>query len=123
MTAFLMFVGEDAFGKPGGYRRSREITDPLETTLIAAETIPTSIHWHEPKDFDVETMSFVINDPYRLAVSSSHKRGPAVLFADGEVYRLAPTVDAETLRAMVTINGGETLDRKDLIARGLLCGY
>jgi len=123
MTAFLMFVGEDAFGKPGGYRRISEITDPLECTLIAAETIPTTIQWIEPKDFDVQTMSFVINDADRLAVSSNHKRGPAVLFADGEVYRLSPTVDAETLRAMITINGGELLDRNDLIDRGLLNNY
>lgn len=123
MASFLMFVGEDAFGKPGGYRRRREITDPLECTLIAAETIPTTIHWHESKDFDVGTMSFVINDRDSLSVSSSHKRGPVVLFADGEVYRLSPTVDAETLRAMITINGGEALDRKDLIDRGLLRSY
>ncbi len=119
-TSFLMFVGEKAFGKPGDYRRWEEITDPLECTLVAAETTPTSIHWLEPKDFDLQSMSFTINDPDALCISSTHPRGPAVLFADGRVYRMSISIDAETVQAMITINGGEEVDRNYLIDRGFL---
>jgi hypothetical protein len=123
MTSFLMFVGEDAFGKPGGYRQSDEITDSLDCTLVAAETMPTTIHWLEPRDFDVESMSFRVNDPGARSISSTHSRGPAVLFADGQVFRISADVDAKTLRAMTTINGGEAVDRSSLIDRNILREY
>jgi len=120
MTGFLMFVGENAFGKPEGYRQRSEIADSLDCTLVAAETIPTTIHRLEPKDFDVELMSFRINDREARSISSAHPRGPAVLFADGQVFRISPGIDAKTLRAMTTINGAEDLDRKRLIDRKIL---
>ena len=123
MTSFLMFVGENAFGKPGGYRQRDEITDSLDCTLVAAETMSTTIHWLEPQDFDVEAMSFRINDSGTLSISSTHPRGPAVLFADGQVFRISADIDAETLRAMTTINGGETVDRNRLIDRNILREY
>lgn len=123
MTSFLMFVGENAFGNPGRYRQRDEITDSLDCTLIAAETMPTNIHWLEPKDFDVESMSFRINDPGTLSISSTHPRGPAVLFADGEVFRISADIDAKRLRALITINGGEAVDRNRLIDRNILREY
>jgi hypothetical protein len=123
MTAFLMFVGENAFGKPGGYRHRDEITDSLDCTLVAAETIPTTIHWLEPRDFDVESISFRINDSGAPSISSTHPRGPAVLFADGQVFRISPDIDANTVRAMTTINGGEAVDRNRLIDGNILREY
>ena len=123
MTSFLMLVGEHAFGKPGGYRQRDEITDSLDCTLVAAETISKNIHWLEPKDFDVESMSFRINDPGNLSISSTHPRGPAVLFADGKVFRVSADIDEKTLRALTTIDGGEPIDRERLIDRDLLREY
>lgn len=121
-ASYRMLVGDNAFGLPGRFRRSEDISDPLETTLIAAECVG-SIHWLEPKDLNIDSMSFVINDPRRDSISSRHARGPAVLFADGEVYRLSPRVPAQTVRAMVTINGGERVERTELLEKGLLREY
>lgn len=123
MTSFLMLVGEQAFGKPGGYRQRDEITDSLDCTLVAAETISKKIYWLEPKDFDVEPISFRINDPGNLSISSTHPRGPAVLFADGKVFRVSADIYEKTLRALTTIDGGEPIDRERLIDRDLLREY
>lgn len=123
MTSFLMFVGENSFGKPNGYRRRDEIADPLDCTLVAAETIPKTIHWLQPVDFDVEAMSLKVNDSQALSISSTHPSGPAVFFADGGVFRLSQDIDQNTLRALITINGGEQIDRNHLIARHLLREY
>ncbi len=119
-TAYLMFVGESAFGKPGGFRKAEEIADDLETTISVAETRSRNIHWLEPLDFDATKMSFVVNDSVTPSISSDHPRGPAVLFCDGSVYRLAPRTDPQTVKAMVTINGGEELDRDLLVLDGVL---
>jgi hypothetical protein len=118
-TSYLMIVGENAFGKPGGWRHTDEITDGLDSTLAAAETVQTNIHWLDPTDFNAGTMSYSVNDGTN-SISSSHPRGPAVLFCDGEVYRLNPTISSKTLRAMVTINGGERIVRDELVRQGML---
>lgn len=119
-TAYLMLVGPSAFGKPGGFRRSDEITDGLETTIAVAETRSRDIHWLEPVDFDATEMSFVVNDFAMPSISSDHPRGPAVLFCDGAVYRLSARTDPQIVEAMVTINGGEELDRGRLVLDGIL---
>ena len=106
-TTVLMLVGDDAFGRPGGFRARAELIDPLETTLVAAESVGSDIDWLEPRDLPVDAMSMIVNDPTRLSISSSHRRGPAVLFADGAVFRLMPKCDASLLKAMITIDGGE----------------
>ncbi|MDM4019444.1 DUF1559 domain-containing protein [Roseiconus lacunae] len=113
-TAYSMVVGASAFGKPD------DITDGLETTIAVAETRSRDIHWLEPVDFDATNMSFVVNDFGTLSISSDHPRGPAVLFGDGAVYRLSPRTDPQIVKAMVTIDGGEELDRDRLVLDGVL---
>ncbi|WP_231742246.1 DUF1559 family PulG-like putative transporter [Stieleria varia] len=118
-TAFLMLVGVHAFGKPGGWRRSDEIVDGLETTLAIVETIRSDVHWLDPTDLNIDKMSFSLNDGLN-SISSPHASGPAVLFCDGAVYRLHSSVTPDLLRAMVTIDGGEPISRDEMIAKGYL---
>ena len=118
-ASYLMIVGDNAFGKPDGWRVSSEIVDGLETTIAVAETNRTDIHWLSPNDFRVDQMSLTINDGPN-SISSDHPRGPAVFFCDGAVYRLNPKIDRDTLRAMLTINGGEDVSRAMLVKNGLL---
>ena len=54
------------------------------------------------------------------SISSLHPSGPAVLFCDWKVFRLNPSIDADTLRALLTVDGGEQIARDQLIATGLL---
>ncbi len=118
-TSFLMLVGDDAFSGHDHGRSMSEISDPHDCTIAVAETSRRDIHWLHPIDFDVNDMSFEINNGV-VSISSDDPRGPLVLFADGGVYRLNPTMDADTLRALITINGNEDISRDRLVARGLL---
>jgi hypothetical protein len=118
-TAFLMLVGTHAFGKPGGWRRTVDIVDGIETTIAIVETIRSDIHWLDPTDLDIDEMSYLLNDGPK-SISSPHPRGPAVLFCDGAVYRLHSSITPDILRAIVTIDGGETISRDNLIAKGFL---
>lgn len=117
-TTFLMLVGEDAFGGDGG-RNISDISDPLECTIAAAETSRRDIHWLRPTDFDVTNLSLTINAGIN-SISSDDPHGPLVLFADGAVYRLNPTIDAGTLRALITASGNEDVSRDRLVADGTL---
>ncbi|MEW4455958.1 DUF1559 domain-containing protein [Bremerella sp. JC817] len=108
-TNYLMLVGDNAFGLPEGGRNLRDISDGLSTTIAVAESISEEISWLEPKDFDVETMSFQINDPEKMSISSHHPDGPCAVMADGHVVQLSPDLPPEVLKAMITINGGERI--------------
>jgi prepilin-type processing-associated H-X9-DG protein len=74
---------------------------------------------YQPTDFLVDQISLTVNDGPN-SISSDHPRGPAVLFCDGSVYRLNPSIDRDTLKAMLTINGGEDVSRTKLLKNGLL---
>ncbi len=52
----------------------------------------------------------------QLSISSHHPAGPAVVFADRiGAYRLRPPFSLQTLRAMLTIAGGDEVNKADLI--------
>jgi hypothetical protein len=119
-ASFLLFVGSNAFGNPIGQRRIGELTDGTENTIVAGESISMRIHWLEPKDMDVSKMSFRINDPNAMSISSRHANGPAVLFADCSVYRISPLTPEDYVRALITINGGESVTRQSLVDAGFL---
>lgn len=117
-TAFLMMVGDVAFGGDNG-RKISDIDDPLECTIAVAETSRRDIHWLRPTDFDISELAPTLNDGIN-SISSDNPRGPLVLFADGAVYRLNPSIDSDTLSSLITVNGNEDVTRDRLIADGTL---
>ncbi|MHC2070924.1 DUF1559 family PulG-like putative transporter [Bremerella sp. T1] len=108
-TSYLMLVGPHAFGLANDARSFDEITDGASMTIAVGETTGRDISWLQPKDFDVETMSFAINDPGTRSLASHHSGGPQVGMVDGSVIQLSPELPPELLRAMITINGGEKI--------------
>ena len=118
-SAYLMIVGVHAFGLSGQFQRDASIADGLDCTIAVAETMATDTHWLSPNDFDLSKMSMRVNAGPN-SISSFHSSGPAVLFCDGEVFRLNPSIDEDTLRALLTVDGGESISREKLISNGLL---
>ena len=93
-----------------------DLRDGPENTILLAEIAHSDIHWMEPRDLATQTMSFQVNDPGRPSISSYHPGGPAVIFADRiTAYRLQSTIRPETLKALITIQGGEPVSRDKLI--------
>lgn len=119
-ASFLLFVGKNAFGNTDGQRRLAELTDGADNTIIAGECFSEEVHRLEPKDMDFSTMSFKVNDSSKTGISSHHKHGPAVLFAACSVYRISPTTPEDNVRALITINGGESVTRQSLVDAGYL---
>jgi hypothetical protein len=83
------------------------ITDGTANTLMIAETT-AGINWMEPRDLDVNQMSFAINGSL-TEVSSHHPGGAGAATADGSVHFLAQSIGAQELRALMSRAGDETI--------------
>lgn len=107
MTDYVAVVGPHT-AWPGSQCRSlSEITDGPENTILVIEVAGSKIHWMEPRDVSLD-------DLLSQGVSSHHPRYFNALFADGAVRRIRKHIDRETLKSLLTINGGETIDLRSL---------
>jgi Protein of unknown function (DUF1559) len=116
-THFVAVVGPGTvFPSDGTSRRLADVTDGPGNTLIVVEVVGAGNHWMEPKELEWETMSFRLNDRTHPSVSSNHPfggsshSGPHVLTVDDMVKTLPQNLPPETLRAMLTIAGGERIE-------------
>jgi hypothetical protein len=118
-TNFVGVVGPGTmFPSDGTSRRLADVTDGPENTLIVVEVESAGIHWMEPRELDWKTMSFQLNDRTHPSVSSNHPAGgssyggPHVLSVDDTVTTVPENFRPETLKALLTIAGGERIERK-----------
>jgi prepilin-type processing-associated H-X9-DG protein len=82
------------------------ITDGTSNTIIVGEAVGANIPWMKPEDIDV-TLHPSLGD--RGGFSSDHPGGVNVLFCDGSARLLSRSIDANTLKALFTRNGGESV--------------
>ena len=83
-----MFPGPDAV--------SLESLDDPEQTILLVETDGLDIHWMEPRDLDLGTMSFDVNSGSAPSISSAHADGAHVIHAgSGCVTRLLTSAVTE----------------------------
>jgi prepilin-type processing-associated H-X9-DG protein len=97
-----------------GYDRatkSRDITDGLSTTMMVAETWDARGSWLAGGPATVRGLD-PARQPYigpGRQFGGLHRGGVNVLFADGSVRTLSPTIDPRVFEALSTIAGGERL--------------
>ncbi len=85
-------------------RHLRDVTDGLSNTLMVVTVKPDkAVPWTKPGGFDL--------DPQTAGkILDGYENGNLVLMADGRVHYLDPKLDAKTLKALLTIAGGEPID-------------
>lgn len=88
-----------------------DVTDDPATTIMLVEIDNSDILGYEPRDLHIHTMSFLINDPDRSQPCMGNRRakGAWVGMVDGSVKFIPENTPPETLKAMLTIAGGETI--------------
>jgi DNA-directed RNA polymerase subunit RPC12/RpoP len=109
-TSFLAITGPGTAFPEDASLPLHEITDPLEETLLVAESAESEVSWLEPTDLHVSRMSFQINREPRISIRSRDPGGPQVLLADGTVRRLRESVHPRVLQALTTVRGFEPID-------------
>jgi hypothetical protein len=110
VTSYLAVVGEGTLWPGAGTVPRQEVTDGEAQTILLVENSGLGVHWMEPRDLEFATMSFGLGRPDGV---SSWYQDPAIVTADGSVRRLKRELRPETLRALLTIRGGERLEQNE----------
>ena len=117
---YVVVVGEETAFPPNRQVKFSDITDGLENTILVVESNFFTPKWIEPIDLEFDKMSFEINATEMAGISSRHYGGANVVFADAQVYFVTTKISPDELRALLTIAGGETVTRKELVDRRIL---
>jgi hypothetical protein len=108
-TSFVAVVGPET-AWPGALMRSKaDIRDGLGQTIMIVETADANIPWMRPEDLSFDRMSFRVNDGTGRG-PGSRVSGARALLATGHVFELSDHFPPATLRAMLTIAGGEAIE-------------
>lgn len=110
VTNYLAVVGEGTLWPGDGTTTREEVIDGLGQTIQIVENSGLGVHWMEPRDLEFATMSFELGSSDGV---SSWYQDPAIVAADGSVMRLKRELRPETLRALLTIRGGERLEQNE----------
>ncbi len=113
-TVYLGIAGKQAvFVAPAGDQKDKphptgtgmqHIRDGTSNTIMTVEAAdPAAVIWTKPDDFDSDQ-----ENPLRSLVGM-RPGGIIVGFCDGSVRFISATIDANTLKALFTKNGGEVV--------------
>jgi hypothetical protein len=111
-TDYMMVVGEHTISDGPHGRKAKEITDGLSDTIMLVEVADSQVPWNKPEDLQFATMNFRINSTKRQCISGNHPDVAVVAFCDGSARRLDEKTNPELIKAMLTIDGGETIPKE-----------
>jgi hypothetical protein len=103
-TFYRVFVGKGAAFEHDKKLRVSDFTDGLENTILVVEAA-TAVPWTKPDELEY--------DPTKPLpkVSAHFPDGFYAAFGDGSVRLVPNDIDERTLRAMITRNGGEKIEK------------
>lgn len=90
-----------------------DVKDGLENTILLVEVVDSKQRWFEPGDLSFDEALRGINSKEGRCISSFHPGGAYVVFADGHLRFVSDKLSTETLKALLTIDGGETINEDD----------
>jgi prepilin-type processing-associated H-X9-DG protein len=108
-TNYMMVVGPHTISDGPHSRRISAITDGVSNTIMLVEVADSDTWWAEPRDLNFDEINFKINSSKRQGISSYHPGGVNAAFCDGSVRFLSDSINPQLVKAMFTIDGGETV--------------
>jgi prepilin-type processing-associated H-X9-DG protein len=109
-TTYLAVVAPNGCFRPGLSRQFSEITDDHHATLMVIEVdAEHAVHWMSPTDADEQQVLGFVTSP-RL----SHPGGAHAAFVDGSVRFLSDKLEADKLRALMTVDGNDNTVLQDM---------
>jgi Protein of unknown function (DUF1559) len=108
-TSYVAVVGPQTMWPGEKATKVTDITDGTPNTAAIVETENSGIHWMEPRDLSVTQMPMTIKPSRGQGISSPHPNVALAVYPDGHTYGLAKDTPPETLRAILSIAGGEMI--------------
>ena len=104
LTPYLAPVGEGTLWNGEKGAKFRDVRDGLSNTIMVVEAEDeAAVPWTKPADWEIDA-----NDLLK-GVRNSRPGGFQALFCDGSSRFIANMIDLETLKAFLTMAGGETV--------------
>lgn len=106
-TVYLGVVGKNCIfdGSKNGIGL-RQVTDGTSKTIMLVEAdADQAVEWTKPADWEFNPKKPI------AGLGSAHPGGFLVAFADGSIQFISNAVDPDVLKALLTRNGGEVVDR------------
>jgi hypothetical protein len=105
-TNYFVVVGEGTAFPGAKAVRLEDIERQRAEAILLVESVGLDVHWMEPKDLSLDSMSFVLNDDSKPSVSSKHRKGPNICMVDATKRRLAG-IAPDSLKELLTIKRGK----------------
>lgn len=109
-TKSVAITGPGTFFPGATSARFSDATDGLGQTIMLAEIGNLDVPWTAPVDLDIRTMSLRINDRAKPGISGPHPAGQTICTGEGMLRQVPRSIPPETLRALLTVAGGEAVD-------------
>lgn len=110
-TSYVAVIGPGtAWRRDRGVKLS-EITDGAANTILLVEMPKSGIKWAKPQDLDLNDLPQGITQQNLLQSLACHHSGFNAVFADAHVEFIPSTIPWQDFMALLTIAGGETVDR------------
>ncbi len=121
MTSYFCITGTGRAKTGQAKLRSQDIADGADKTIALVESSSARVNWLEPRDLTVDDALAGENTAEAPCPCSLHGRidhgirrsasqGFNAAMFDVTAHQFAADLDPDTLRAMLTIDGGETID-------------
>ena len=107
-TNYLAVVGNETVWPFDKSSSLDQIKDSLTSTILVVENHGADVQWTEPRDLEFRKMNMEIEAESPSGISSRFQP-PAVVTTDWRVRTLEMELSPETLRALLTANGGEEI--------------
>lgn len=112
---YFLVVGDGTlFPSTGPPLGPKDLLDGRDNTLLVVEAQNTTHEWSKPIDIDFQNLKGTANS---VGVGGTHSEGFTASFADGVPGWFPNSTSPEQIRSMVTIGGGEAIDRSPFLSR------
>jgi prepilin-type processing-associated H-X9-DG protein len=112
ITNYYAVVGPETAWPENHAVAVRHILDGVAMTIQLIESADAEFCWLQPRDLSSDQAGSDDRDLHP-SLSSTHRSGVNVLFADGSVRSLAKGIDSGMLHALFSIHGGRPLEGVD----------
>lgn len=107
-ASYVIVIGQETYFPPTGQVNVKDVKDGTSLTVMVGEVAGNTVPWTKPVD-----LVFDHNFTGKGNFSSAHAGGWQVLMGDGTCRFVSEKTEAKTLRAIMTIAGGEIVDEDD----------